>query len=367
MSHSGIQHPVATMSLTDYIKAAPKAELHVHLEGTIQPETLLTLAERNRVELPCQSLEELREWFRFSDFHHFIEVYVAITRSMLTVDDFELIVHEYGAEMARQNIRYAEVTFSPSNHKWLNDVSEEVFFTGITNGREAVKKEFGVEINWVFDLVRNGYPNKEKMDYVTQVAIDGMQDGVVAIGLGGLEPGFPPEPFKPWFDRALAAGLHSTPHAGELGGPESIWGAIRALKAERIGHGVRAIEDSGLVAYLAEHRIPIEVNPTSNICLGVFDSIENHPLRRLHDAGVVVIVNSDDPTLFNTTLNDETTLLHTAFGFPLEAIDSVLLNGVRYSFLSAEQKQVLEDSFLGEMADLKEGTNVVQSSQLPAK
>ncbi len=199
-----------------------------------------------------------------------------------------------------------------------------------------------------------------QMDYVTQVAIDGMQDGVVAIGLGGLETGYPPEPFKPWFDRALAAGLRSTPHAGELGGPESIWGAIRALKAERIGHGVRAIEDRELVAYLAEHRIPLEVNPTSNICLGVFDRIEDHPLRRLHDAGVMVIVNSDDPPLFNTTLNDEATLLHTAFGFPLETIDSLLLNGVRYSFLPTDKKQILEVSFLEEMADLKEGIAAVQ-------
>lgn len=341
------------ISLNEYIRAAPKCELHVHLEGTIRPATLLQLAHRNRVDLPYDTVDELREWFKFTDFHHFIEVYIAITKCLLTTEDFELIVHEYGAELARQNVRYAEVTFSPSNHRWINGVNEDVFFTGISRGRKAVLAEFGVEINWVFDLVRNAHPHDEKMDYVTQLAIDGMSDGVVAIGLGGLEAGYPPEPFGPWFDRALAAGLHSAPHAGELAGPESIWGAIRALKAERIGHGVRAIEDLELVAYLSEHQIPIEINPTSNICLGVYDEIGNHPLRKLHEAGVIVTINSDDPPLFNTTLNQEAQLLVDVFRFGVDEVDEILLNGVRHCFLKAERRDHLEAEFVEEMAKLR--------------
>jgi adenosine deaminase len=172
-----------------------------------------------------------------------------------------------------------------------------------------------------------------------------MAEGVVALGLGGLETGYPPEMFAPWFDRGRRAGLHSDPHAGELEGPASIWGAIRTLGAERLGHGVRAIEDPALVAYLAEHRLPIETNPTSNIRLGVYPHLEAYPLRRLHEAGVPLTVNSDDPPLFNTTLTDELALLITPFGFDLDAIDDILLNGIRHSFLPDDRKQALEASY----------------------
>lgn len=342
------------MTILDYIHAAPKAELHVHLEGSIQPETLLTLAERNGVALPCETVEELRAWFKYRDFHHFIEIYRAITGCLKTPADFELIVYEFGSEMARQNIRYAEVTFTPSLHGCFHHIPHDIYFSGITRGRESVRKDFGVEIAWVFDIVRNAEFFESKADYALRAAIEGMGDGVVAIGLGGLEDGYPPEPAAPWFDRARDAGLHSVPHAGELAGPTSIWGAIRSLGAERIGHGVRAVEDPELVAYLAEHRIPVEVSPTSNIRLGVYDSLAAHPLRRLHDAGVIVTVNSDDPPLFNTSLNEEAALLADPFGFDLETIDEILLNAIRYSFLPPDRKQAMETLFWEETAVLKD-------------
>lgn len=340
------------MSLSDYIRTVPKVELHVHLEGSIQPETLLTLAKRHCVDLPAETVEGLRAWYQFQDFHHFIEVYVKITECLKAVEDFELIVHEFGAEMARQNIRYAEVTFSPSSHRWINGIDQGTYFTGLTRGRKRVKDEYGVEINWVFDIVRNAEhagceSYKVAADYTTGVAIDGMQDGVVALGLGGLETGYPPAPFAPWFDRARKAGLRSAPHAGELAGPESIWSAIRDLGAERLGHGVRAIEDPDLVAYLAEHRIPIEINPTSNIRLGVYPSMETHPLRRLYDAGVIVTVNSDDPPLFNTTLTEEIALLPDVFDCDLDLINEILLNAVRTSFLPDDRRKQMEVEFWG--------------------
>lgn len=340
------------MNLFHYLQAAPKAELHVHLEGSIQPETLLKLARRHKVTLPADTLEGLRDWFRFRDFHHFIEVYVTITKCLRTVEDFELIVFEFGSELARQNARYAEVTFSPSNHKWINNVGQEIYMAGLSQGKARVWETFGVEINWVFDLVRNK-PDPLRAEYTTNVAIEGKAEGVVALGLGGLETGYPPEPFAPWFDRARAAGLHSAPHAGELAGPDSIWGAIRTLGAERIGHGVRAIEDSALVAYLAEHNIPIETNPSSNIRLGVYESLSHHPLRRLYDAGVPLTVNTDDPPLFNVTLTDELGLLVDPFGFDTGAIDIILLNGVSHSFLPDDRKKQIEAETVVELAALK--------------
>lgn len=347
--------PEVHSPLRRYLRAAPKAELHVHLEGSIQPATLLLLAQRNGILLPASDVEGLRRWFTFSDFHHFIQVYVAITRCLKISDDYELIAYEHGAEMARQHVRYAEVTFSPSTHHALG-VPFDVAFAGLTRGRARARAEFGVEINWVFDIVRNITDASRQdyyADYTTRAAIEGMAEGVVALGLGGLEAGYPPQPFARWFEMARAAGLHSDPHAGELDGPESVWGAIRALGAERIGHGVRASEDTALLAYLAEHQIALEVNPTSNLRLGIYPDVAAHPLRRLREAGVIVTVNSDDPPLFNTTLNDEVALLADTFDGDLATADEILLNGVRHSFLPPERKQALEAVFRAEMAALK--------------
>lgn len=350
------------MSLESYLRAAPKVELHVHLEGAIQPATLLELARRNRVDLPADTVEGLRRWFVYRDFGHFVEIFVAATRCLCTAEDYELIVYEFGAEMARQNVRYAEVTFSPSTHVWLGRPWEMVF-RGITRGRVRAEADFGVRIRWIFDIVRSvsdASTLMPKADYTTAVAIDGMEDGVVALGLGGMEDGAPPEPFASQFARARAAGLHSVPHAGEHAGPVSIWGAIRSLGAERIAHGVRATEDPALVAFLAAHRIPLEVCPTSNVCLGVCAGMTAHPLRRLRQEGVIVTINSDDPPLFNTTLNDEVALLASAFDFDLDTIDEILLDGVHSAFLPPEQAQALESAVRQEMRELRATYIVVQ-------
>jgi adenosine deaminase len=343
-----------------YLRAAPKAELHVHLEGAIQPATLLTLARRNGVPLPADDEAGVRAWFNYRDFSHFIHIYVTITRCLRTLEDYALIAYEFGAEMARQHVRYAEVTFSPSTHHHLG-VPHDTYFEGISRGRARAQQEFGVQINWIFDVVR-GIPDqadlRRRADYTLAVALECMQHGVVALGLGGAEAVGPPEPFAPWFERARAAGLHSVPHAGETAGPASIWGAIRALGAERLGHGVRAIEDPALVAYLRDQHLPIEVSPTSNIRLGVYPSYAAHPLPRLVAAGVPLTVNSDDPPLFNTTLDDEVLLLAGAFRLDPATIDEILLNGVRHSFLSPARKQELETAFRAEMASLRrEGAN----------
>jgi aminodeoxyfutalosine deaminase len=345
----------ASSSLQQYLQAVPKAELHVHLEGSIQPTTLLALAHQNKVELPVQTIEEIQQWFHYRNFDHFIDIYLAITRCLKTADDYELITYELGANMARQNIRYAEVTFSPGTHRFALNIPHDVYFSGLTRGRERARAAFGVEIRWVFDIVRNiedEARNRLCADYTTAVAIESMADGVVALGLGGAEVGYPPERFKHWFDQARAAGLHSAPHAGETVGPDSVWEALRSLGAERLGHGVRSVEAPALVQYLAEQHIPLEVCPTSNICLGVYHSIEQHPLPTLYAAGVPITINSDDPPLFNTSLSHELALLDSVFHFDTDTMNELLLNGVRYSFLPPEQKQELEATFRAEMARL---------------
>jgi aminodeoxyfutalosine deaminase len=188
------------------------------------------------------------------------------------------------------------------------------------------------------------HPDLPLADFITRMAIDGRHDGVVALGLAGTEQGYPPEPFEPWFDRARAAGLHSAPHAGETAGPESIWGALRALGAERLGHGVRAIEDPALVRYLVEHQIPLEVCPTSNVALGVYPGLEAHPLPRLLEAGVHITINTDTPVIFGTSLVREASLLATQFHLEPAAIQRVLRTAFEASFLEPAERAALLSS-----------------------
>jgi aminodeoxyfutalosine deaminase len=286
------------MSLETYLRAAPKAELHLHLEGAIRPTTLLTLAQRNGITLPYSTLEELRDWFRFRDFDHFVEVYRAISNCLCTADDYELIAFELAEELAGQNARYAEVGFSPAFQARAG-IAQTQYLDGLRRARERAQRELGVELAWIFDLGRawlGGETETQRWaSYTVDVAIEARQDGVVALGLGGPEVDHPPEPFAPLFARGRAVGLHSAPHAGEHVGPPSIWGVLNALGAERIAHGVRAIEDPALVAELARRGVALDLCPTSNVRLGVYASLAEHPLPRLLAAGVVITVNSDDP------------------------------------------------------------------------
>ena len=344
------------MDLERYLRAAPKAELHVHLEGSILPATLLELARRNRAELPATSVDGLREWFRFRDFAHFEEIYGVISRCLRTIEDYELIAFEFGAEMARQNVRYAEVTFSPAFH-YHQGVAQDAWFGGLERGRARAENEFGVVWRWVFDIIRSVKDPSLRArytDYTVAVAIEGKHHGVVALGLGGLEAGFPPQEFTAAFRRGRAGGLRSVPHAGETAGPESVWGALKALEADRIGHGVRAIEDPSLVKHLVFEAVPLEVCPTSNVCLGVYQRLADHPLPRLHANGVMFTVNSDDPPLFGTSLSQELGLLPAEFGLDLDSIDAILLNGVTHSFLPPDRRTELEAQFRSELGRLRE-------------
>lgn len=343
------------MSLTSYLRAAPKAELHIHLEGAIAPATALALAQQHGITLPATDETGLRAWFAYRDFDHFLTIIRAVASCLQTADDYERVTYELGSTLARQGGRYAEVALSPSIHA-RRGVPFDTYFAGMTRGRARAQADFGIELAWIFSIVRrwdDPTQTSRQAGYTLATALHGRQDGVVALGLAAAEAGAPPEPFAPWFDQARAGGLHSAPHAGETAGPASIWGALRALGAERIAHGVRAIEDPALVEHLAAHGIALDIAPTSNLRLGLYPSYAAHPLPRLHAAGIPITINTDDPPLFNTTLNDEVALLAEPFGLDLAAIDAILLNGVRHSFLLHERRQALEATFVAELAALK--------------
>ena len=290
------------MTLENFIHLMEKVELHVHLEGSIRPDTLLKLAERNNVMLPAYSLEEIREWYQFSDFDHFIEVYSAICNCIQTPDDFEVIVTEFLNHQSEQNIKYSEVIFTPYTHH--KHVSFDDQLTAINRARMEAEKNLGVRMGLVPDIGREMRPIEESFLVADWAALN-IKNGIIALGLGGPEVGNPPELFQGTFERAQAAGLPSLPHAGETEGPQSIWGAINSLSANRVGHGVRCLEDPELVVFLRENQIPLDVSPTSNVCLGVAPSLAEHPLPELVEGGLFVTVNSDDPPMFDTTLTDE--------------------------------------------------------------
>jgi adenosine deaminase len=344
-------------ALIEFIQALPKAEIHIHLEGSIEPETVLRLAERNNMldRLPSTKVSELREWFTFTGFLDFVQIYFIIQDLLRTPEDFALITYELGADMARQNIRYREATFTPYVHVSFQDKGLTIYdlLDGLECGRKQARDEFGVEIRWVFDIPRktsyhmnsDGSYHPEPAEKTLEFALAGQDYGVVGLGLGGNEVGTPPEDFEDVFVRAKMSGLLSLPHAGEIVGPESVWGAVRELQADRIGHGVRSIEDPKLLELLVGYQIPLEVNPTSNIQLHVYESIDEHPFKKLDDMGIPVTINSDDPPLFNSNLSQEYFLVAEAFGYSPEDLVRLARRAFSVSGVELDVKEKLLAEF----------------------
>src|SRR5690349_22484215 len=248
--------------LTSFIAGLPKAELHVHHVGSASPRIVAELAARHEGRSPVPAdPAALADYFAFSDFAHFIDVYLTVVDLIRDDEDVRTLTYEVARELARQQVRYAELTITPYSSV-RRGIAAPAFCAAIEDARRAAAKEFGVELRWCFDIPGEaGLPAAEE---TLRVALEEQPDGLISFGLGGPEIGVPRPQFKPYFDRARAAGLHSVPHAGETTGPETIWDAIRELGAERIGHGISAAQDERLMAHLAEHRIPLEVCPTSN-------------------------------------------------------------------------------------------------------
>ena len=280
----------------------PKIELHVHLEATVAPELLLRIARRNGVSLPAETPEELRELCRFRDFGHFIEVWIATTRALQHADDFREITVAYAAEAKRHGAVYLEAIFSPAEPVRRGAAWDEVF-EGYCDGIAQAREQHDVELRLTPDIPRS-FTLEEGLETARQ-AIRFRDRGIVGLGLGGLEAQHPPEPWAPAFELARAGGIAAVPHAGEVAGPASIRGALDALGASRIRHGVRAIEDPELVREIVERGVVLDVTPISNLRTGVYRSLAEHPLPELVAAGVRCSISTDDPVLFDTDLTRE--------------------------------------------------------------
>jgi adenosine deaminase len=340
------------VTLETFIRAMPKVELHVHLEGSIQPETLLLLAKRNQVKLPVDTVEEVRQWYAFTDFDHFLDVYITISRCIRTPADIEFVTREFLTAQAAQRIYYSEVTYTPYTHYTNRQIAFREQLAAINRARVWAEEELGVKMGVIIDISRGTEPVEHSL-IVADWAINGMRNGVVALGLGGPEGAYPPELYRPAFERARAAGLPGVPHAGETAGADSIWGALRSLRAIRIGHGVRCLEDPELVAELRRHQMPLEVCPTSNVCLGVVPNLASHPLPRLLEEDLCVTINSDDPPMFHTTLTDEYIKVARTFGLDVDALEQLVLNALRGSLMPAAERGRLEARYLIDFARLR--------------
>ena len=323
----------------DFVAGMPKAEIHVHHVGSASPRIVSELAARHPGTVPAD-LDELKAFYTFRDFAHFIEVYLAVVDLIREPDDVRLLTYEVAADMAAQNVRYAELTLTP----WTSvqtGIPIEAYVDAVEDARVAAERDHGIRLRWIYDIPgESGLPAAED---TLQFALRHAPETLIGFGLGGPEVGVDRPQFKEVFDQARAVGLHSVPHAGETTGAQTVWDALRDLGAERIGHGTSSVQDPELIAHLVEHQIPLEVCPTSNIATRAVDRLENHPIRQMVEAGVLVTVNSDDPPMFGTTLNREYEIAADLLDLDQLGIAELAKNAVRASFMDDADKATLAE------------------------
>ncbi|MCX5268009.1 adenosine deaminase [Streptomyces sp. NBC_00199] len=320
-----------------FVAGLPKAELHVHHVGSASPRIVSELAARHPDSRVPTDPEALADYFTFTDFAHFIEVYLSVVDLIRTPEDVRLLTYEVARDLARQRVRYAELTVTPFSST-RRGIDERAFMDAIEDARKAAEAEFGTVLRWCFDIP--GEAGLEAAEETTRLATDDRirPEGLVSFGLGGPEIGVERPQFKPYFDRAIAAGLRSAPHAGETTGPQTVWDALTHLRAERIGHGTSSAQDEKLLAHLAEHRIALEVCPTSNIATRAVRTLDEHPIKEFVQAGVLVTVNSDDPPMFGTDLNNEYAVAARLLDLDERGVADLAKNAVEAAFLDEAGK-----------------------------
>ncbi len=323
--------PDAGSPATPFILSLPKAELHLHLEGSIEPSTLLELKQRNGMD---GTLEKEEQIYRYQDFQGFLMAFKAVTENLQTPHDYELITYRLMQRLKSENVLHAEVYVSVGVCLWRKQDFAAIF-EGLERGRQRGETDFGVSLLWIFDAVRQFGPVEAQ--HVAEIAARYADRNVVGFGIGGDERRAAPELFRDVYAYAAENGLRLTAHAGESAGPGSIWGALN-LRAERIGHGLSAQQDPELVEELGKRQIPIEICITSNLRTGCCPEVAEHPVRNYFDRGLMVTLNTDDPAMFGTSLAREYQLAQEAFRFTDEHLRELARNSFEAAFLPAEEK-----------------------------
>ncbi len=340
------------ISTNEFIRTLPKAELHLHLEGSVDPPTLSELSRRHPTPLTTTNPayrnieesgrvfteDEARQLYHYKHFTGFMWAFKAVTERMRSAEDYELVTYRLLQKLHAQNVVHAEVYISAGVVQWRGQDFAPLF-EGAERGRQRGERDFDISLYWILDAVRHF--GVDKAQRVVDEAIRLKSHNVVGIGIGGDERHAGPEQFREVYEHAAKNGLRLTVHAGETLGPDSIWAALRKLKPDRIGHGLHAVDDPELVRYLADKQIPVEVCITSNVMTGCCTTLYDHPVRKLFEAGVLVTLNTDDPDMFRTTLVEEYRIARDTFGFSEEELRQLARNSFRASFLPEERKREL--------------------------
>jgi len=323
-----------------FIHGFPKAELHIHIEGALEPELMFEIAAKNGCSLPFESVADIRRAYNFRDLQSFLDLYYQGAQVLLEEEDFYRLTWAYLQKAAEQNVRHTEIFFDPQTHT-QRGVEFETVVRGIHRALRDAKAQLGLSSKLILCFLRH-LSATDAMQTLEE-ALE-FKNWIAAVGLDSSELGFPPEIFAPVFDRARREGFKTVAHAGEEGPAEYIWQALSLLKVDRIDHGIRCVEDAALVEYLVKHQIPLTVCPLSNIKLGVFDHLGQHNLMQMLKLGLCVTVNSDDPAYFGGYLEENFRALYEALGIGSQDIHKLARNAFRASFLeSAEKKQYLNE------------------------
>lgn len=344
-NQSESQDPNQQRQPSPFVLALPKAELHLHLEGAIEPETVVELARNHGEELDPA---EVRKLYEYSDFSGFLLCFRGITQHLQTPEDYELITYRLMEQLRRENVLHAEVFVAVGTCLYWGRRWDEIF-EGLERGRVRGERDFGVSLYWIADAVRHFGP--EAAQCVVDSSAKFMDRNLVGFGIGGDERRAAPELFREVYASAASHGMRLTCHAGESVGPESVWGALKVLRSERIGHGLTSYRDRELVEHLRDTRVPVEVNITSNVRTGCCDGYHVHPVREFWNSGLLVTLNTDDPAMFGTSIGREYQIAQDLYGFTDEELKQLAMNSFRASFLPEDKKR----EFLRRFDDVQVG------------
>ena len=325
--------------MENFIHGLPKAELHIHIEGSLEPELMFKLAKKNGISLPFESVADARRAYNFADLQSFLDIYYQGTQVLLEEDDFYQMTWSYLQKVAEQNVRHTEIFFDPQTHT-ERGIKFETVVQGIHRALQDAGRQLNMSSKLIMCFLRH-LSAEEAMATLEEALA--FQKLITAVGLDSSERGFPPDKFTAVFDLARRKGFKVVAHAGEEGPPEYIWQALKLLKAERIDHGIRCVEDPVLVDHLVKNQIPLTVCPMSNVKLGVFDDMKHHNLKQMLDLGLCVTVNSDDPAYFGGYIEENFQALHAALNLDHQDMHALARNAFQASFLGPALKQKFLD------------------------
>jgi len=326
--------------MNEFITGIPKAELHLHIEGTLEPELMFTLAERNKIQLPYKSAQDVEAAYQFNNLQSFLDIYYQGASVLIQEQDFFDLTWAYLSKAHQENVQHVEIFFDPQTHTSRN-IKFDVVINGITSALQQAERQFGLSSQLILCFLRH-LPEAEAFNTLNQALY--YKDQIVAVGLDSSEDGNPPEKFVHVFEHARNAGFLTVAHAGEEGPSDYIWQALNLLKVSRIDHGVRCDEDEALMRKLVKDQIPLTICPLSNVKLQVFKTLEAHNIKNLLDAGLCVSVNSDDPAYFGGYITANLLAIAASFDLTKQHIYALVENSFNASFISDERKQVLQRS-----------------------